>query len=294
VSEGQKQSASPPSPPTTAPAHEPESLVCPACGYDLRAIDSDKCPECGLVIDRSEMSISRIPWEHRREIGRFRAFWKTTGMVMLHPKKFGEEINRPVDYRSARQFQLITVTLAWASTAAWAVGAIVIGVRDGNVHFPRDLGSWLQAICIITSIGSAWLFLFLATGAASYWFHPRSMSIQRQNRGVALSYYACAALAWLWVPSVLLISVDYVDSAPRQLEPLAFGLGLISFVVACVLLLDWYSVSCVLMGAVTHCPAARRWGFLLALPMMWYGCLLLACLLPAAVLFVSLMILSFR
>jgi hypothetical protein len=294
VIQRQEEPTSAPSPATAEQDHVSESLVCPACGYDLRAIASDKCPECGLAIDRSEMSISRIPWEHRREIGRFRAFWRTTRLVMFHPKKFGAEINRPVDYRSARKFQLITTTLAWASAAAWAVAAIVIGLHTGDVHVPRDLGSWLQAAFIVACIVTAWLFLFLATGVASYWFHPRSLSVPRQNRAVALSYYACAALAWLFFPSVMFIPVAFVDSPPWQIQAAFAILAIVTELLLLFLLLDWYIVTSVLMGAVTHCPASRRWGFLLALPMMWYGCLLLACLLPATVLFVSLMILSFR
>ena len=30
-----------------------ERAICAACGYDLRGIDSDRCPECGKTIDRT-------------------------------------------------------------------------------------------------------------------------------------------------------------------------------------------------------------------------------------------------
>src|SRR4051812_12709994 len=44
-------------------------LHCPQCGYNLRGIDSDVCPECGLAIDRVAFAQSQLPWSHRRRIG---------------------------------------------------------------------------------------------------------------------------------------------------------------------------------------------------------------------------------
>ena len=38
--------------PSTNPAAD---LFCPNCGYNLRGIDSERCPECGVVIDREAM-----------------------------------------------------------------------------------------------------------------------------------------------------------------------------------------------------------------------------------------------
>ncbi len=29
-----------------------QSLSCPGCGYDLRGIESERCPECGIVSSR--------------------------------------------------------------------------------------------------------------------------------------------------------------------------------------------------------------------------------------------------
>jgi len=240
------------------------------------------------------MSVSRIPWEHRHEIGRFRAFWKTTRLVMFHPRRLAEEMNRPVDYPSARKFHFITVTLAWVAPAGWVAALIADSVRTGGLHLFTRLGSWLQTILIVSTFLAAWLFLFLATGVASYWFHPKTLSIPRQNRAVALSYYPCASLAWLWLAAALLVPVAFVDSAPRRLENAIFILAIIDELLILFLVLDWYSVSCLLMGAVTHCPPGRRWAFFLTLPLMWLACLLLSCLIPAAVFLISLMILSFR
>ena len=95
------------------------TLVCPECGYDLRAIESGRCPECGLEIDRAAMSVSRLPWAHRRKIGRIRAYWRTNRLAIVRRRRLAEEINRPVSFSDARRFLLVTATLAWIPAAAW-------------------------------------------------------------------------------------------------------------------------------------------------------------------------------
>ena len=168
-----------------------EELVCPACGYDLRAISSENCPECGLAIDRAAISISRIPWEHRKEIGRFRTYWRTTRLVMFHPRRLAEEMNRPIEYRNARRFQFVVVTLAWVPLAGW-IFALLIQEYHPRFQGPGRVGWFLEALVLGVGTLSFWLMILLASGVASYWFHPRRMSIARQNRAITLSYYVCA------------------------------------------------------------------------------------------------------
>ena len=57
----------PPSIPTDDPT---VGRFCPDCGYDLRGISSDRCPECGHAVDPTSLAISIIPWTHRRSLGR--------------------------------------------------------------------------------------------------------------------------------------------------------------------------------------------------------------------------------
>src|SRR3954467_14207873 len=49
----------------------------------------------------------------------------------------------------------------------------------------------------------------MVTAAPSYWFHPRSLPIVRQNRAVAISAYLCAPLTW-W-PLLALIAAAGVS-----------------------------------------------------------------------------------
>src|SRR6188768_3322910 len=89
--------------------HDVSELYCPACGYDLRAIDSERCPECGLEIDRSKLGESVIPWIHRKQIGFYRAFWRTCEMATLRPRQFAREMNLAARLDDAVKFRRIAV-----------------------------------------------------------------------------------------------------------------------------------------------------------------------------------------
>ena len=60
-------------------------LLCGHCLHNLRAVPSDRCPECGRRFDRSRILLPNIPWEQRRYIGRFRAYWRTVRLITFRP-----------------------------------------------------------------------------------------------------------------------------------------------------------------------------------------------------------------
>src|SRR5258707_5024806 len=99
--------------PIAPPTSDDDALRCPACDYDLRALAGERCPECGLAIDRAALSQSQIPWSHRGRIGRFRAYRKTVWMVFRHPKKVAADVSRPVSLDDARRFRRVTVLLTF-------------------------------------------------------------------------------------------------------------------------------------------------------------------------------------
>src|SRR5437763_7142118 len=177
-----------------------QALPCPHCGYDLRAIASERCPECGEPIDRDAARRSQIPWTHRRQIGWWRAYWRTVALVLAHPKKLAAEIARPVSYRDAQVFRWVTIFMAaipsalvmaawWRSADPWersrAFGRL-LPIDSRMLWFP-DLPDDFQGILIVAS--AAITMLITVTGAQSYFFHPRSLSVAMQNRAIALSYY---------------------------------------------------------------------------------------------------------
>src|ERR1700683_5145664 len=89
------------------------SLHCPQCGYNLFGIDaSERCPECGLQIDRGIVGESRLAWMHRRKIGRVRAFIRTAAVGTFRPKQIADEMNRPVSLADARRFRIVCLAIS--------------------------------------------------------------------------------------------------------------------------------------------------------------------------------------
>ena len=165
-------------------------LYCPDCGYNLRGLTSDRCPECGLVLDFIESDTPIIPWERRHELGPFRAYWQTVRMVILRNKVFCRAAYRSVSHRDAQLFRWITIAHAFVP--------LILAMFVELTELADSWGGWRW---VALGAVSALIALLAATGLPSYLFHPRFLTTEQQNRAIALSYYGCAALALL--PAVL-------------------------------------------------------------------------------------------
>lgn len=222
--------ADPPAPAAAAPAE----LFCPDCGYDLRGIESERCPECGLAIDRTQRAGSRVPWVHRRRIGRARAFGRTVEFMTFHAGRLGGEAAlRPVDYAAAQRFRWAVVlfvglppAMVLLALSAWYRGSSFLapipppanpGMNPGagpmsagyDVLIPWAAGLMLWPVPPL----ALFLLPLLVSGVSSYWFHPKDAPVVKQNRAVALSYYACAPLAWLPLGLLLLAGAHLTELA---------------------------------------------------------------------------------
>jgi hypothetical protein len=288
--------------PITTESSTTVDLYCPACGYSLRGIASDRCPECGLTIDRSSAAMSRIPWSHRVRIGRFRAYWRTNVMAILRPGRLADEIRRPVDFRDAQRFRHITVSLAWAPLVAlgtWGYLSL-IDVRAAPSVPPEDRLGWvLEVIALLSAAFSLWLFLLAGSGAGSYFFHPRRLPVSRQNRAIALSYYSCAPLAWLWLPCGLTALFAAVVSQPWGQHGFGATIGVGAWLGAIMsvtlIVLAGYVRTIQLMRRTNHRGVLRTLALAAYLPVAWAAlCCITFLAIPAAVAFCSLVILSLR
>ncbi|MHC4091072.1 MAG: hypothetical protein ACYSVY_12505 [Planctomycetota bacterium] len=124
-------------------------------------------------------------------------------MVMFRHKRFCSEIARPVDYGAAQRFRWLTILHVYLPML---VGTVFLYAFAWPTPFEdRFFDHVFQAVWPMAILHCGMLlFLAAATGIPSYFFHPRDIPIEQQNRAIALSYYACAALAWTPLAFVLL------------------------------------------------------------------------------------------
>jgi hypothetical protein len=264
-----------------------QGLFCPACQYDLRGIGSDRCPECGFAFDRTQLSASRIPWLHRREIGRVRAYLRTINVFTIRSRDLAAEMARPVSLREAQLFRWVTVIIIFVAVC----GTVSIlrpdipwlGLQMGWDF--QEMGAWADLFLPLVQGYSLWplimlyalLLLIGVTGVASYWFHPRALPVELQNRALALSYYTCAPLVWL-APCLLVIAVTPWVDRPRS--PWLYGLGnpwaqvagpvaIIVWAGAVFGLLGWWLHTVRVLRWTTHCSAGRLIAAMVGIPPSW-------------------------
>jgi hypothetical protein len=112
----------------------PADILCPCCGYDLRAIDSERCPECGWDIDRTGLAASQIPWTFRGHgtLGRWRAYWRTMWLATWRIKRLSAELHRPIAARDAKRFATVTALIASVPFALLVIGLVI---NEGGTGF---------------------------------------------------------------------------------------------------------------------------------------------------------------
>ena len=206
-------------------AEIPPDVYCQECGYQLRGLTGDRCPECGRSLEGIRSQSPRIPWVRRRKIGRFRAYWKTVWFVMFRQRQFCEEMARPVSYPDARRFQWVTVLHAYLPVLAATIALYLAYPPTGQAF---DAGQYWRTTFtapppppfMYMARTEVWpvavmhicffLFLVAASGVPSYFLHPRSIPVPFQNRAIALSYYVCAPLACAVFPVLLLWVIIHI------------------------------------------------------------------------------------
>lgn len=223
-------------------------LYCAECGYNLHGIQSSRCPECGHEFDRAAASTSPIPWMHRSEIGRVKAWWRTVWMATFNINALAGSVAALVPYADARRFWLINAALMLlpASTLLFlATGQLVQagpppsfanqtwapGVLDMLVP-------WLMGIEVtFVRITAPILGVPLIMGVQTYWLGRCGPSRRMQDRAAAIGLYASGA----WIGSAIVglaigIVVLGVLTAMTRDIGMCFGVGITAAVAAALLL----------------------------------------------------------
>lgn len=276
-------------------------LPCPGCGYDLRATQSDRCPECGATIDELTRSgEATIPWQQRRRIGRVRAFLATLNWALFHPSRLAKQAGRRVDYASARRFQLICCLIGTAGFAIFETGDLweMRGEIVNPSTAPAATDEW-QPSCVANAgdaaiLAAIWLAVFLwlllGTGVASYFFHPRRLPAPLQARAVALSYYASAPVAlWLLVEAAWTGAQSIATPLAADGEAIAPAIiwGFAGLLVLWCVVWTWWLPAHLLMNGL-HASGGRAAALLLTTALAWPLLLVLVLILvPGLVFFVQ-------
>ncbi len=184
-------------------------VYCPKCAYSLFGTHGDRCSECGYVLKGLRSPTCQIPWGHREKGGWLTRYWRTVWMVTFKNATFCEEYARPINYRDARRFQWVTVAHVYIVmlVASWVAyngykPKTNVFTPTGSMFYPAFTSAtdpwevaynerWLPVVVLATVLP----LLMAITSLPSYFFHPPTINVKRQNAGIALSYYLCAPLA---------------------------------------------------------------------------------------------------
>jgi hypothetical protein len=174
-------------------------LFCPGCGYNLRGIESDRCPECGKAFQRHQLSASQIPWTHRHHIGRFRAFLQTVSTAAFHPQLLANSIQADLSRRDARWFVALCVLPLAAGLGMLLFWLklklnLVISGRGSSlpalVLYPFYLVLSQPVLLVATALLLARSLCLLPAQAARFW----PMSFARREQTISAAAYLAGAL----------------------------------------------------------------------------------------------------
>lgn len=267
------------------------------------------------------MAVSAIPWEHRRSLGRWRAFWRTALIATLRPGRWVSEAAKDLSYPAAQRFRWTVVFLSWLAVAApLVIEQLRLGrnaafdrmvmatlldppLTAGTPGVPKPLrelaACWLIGDATpFVSAGCFLLFLAAFSGVGTYWFHPKSISVERQNRSIALGYYASAPLLLLAGAPVVWAAV--LASETRLFESTVMAAFIVTAAAVGVLMLFATPLlmlrsTLALLHAGTRRRGAALFGAALAIVATWLGLIVLTIgILPAAAGLVRLMVESLR
>ena len=244
---------------TDALAEQEDSLVCPACGYDLRGRVQERCSECGAEIDAQSLKTSQIPWARRKEIGRVKAYFVTLWMVIIDDPRLRYEASRPQVLGDAKKFMRITgLLLAFALVGV----SIWLMMRFGGFGFlaiqkptlwgpPARVAPWVFDLAVPWSAVMAWgalpvmlvMLSFYLSGVHRRMFDVPGLPQRQRERGTAIGCYASAPLVLVVLLAVASFGmVKLMDRRVLHPESLRAWVGILLTLLAGILSLTMIRV----------------------------------------------------
>ncbi len=163
--------------------------VCPECGYSLRRLTSDRCPECGEAFPTSSRvyrrwANRRLPWERRVRGGVATAYLRTILLIIFRPGRAARGVAIPDRYGQAvRWAALHLVVLALLGTGCLSQSyfrdTLITRLAKTDPFFatvgpsPGDLLIWIAQSFALWSLGAGLVPLLGAVlGFAVLGRHP--------------------------------------------------------------------------------------------------------------------------
>jgi hypothetical protein len=120
---------------------------CPECGYSLRGLTEDRCPECGEPFPTTQRTfrrwaIRRLPWDRRHRTSLLRAYFTTVFLILFCPWKAARGLVIPDRWGRAVRWA-VSHALAAAALDALATGPqqeLGVIIADSWPDWP---GPWL-------------------------------------------------------------------------------------------------------------------------------------------------------
>jgi len=242
-------------------------LFCPGCGYNLRGLTGDRCPECGDSIEGLRDPVSKIPWVHRKQIGWWKGYWKTVYLVMFKTQKLAAEVSRPVSYPDARRFRAVTVAIAALSIVGFD---LVLWYSNVGSPFSDPLltAIWDSVVASVVFDIASVLFLLGATNVPGLFLRPRTVPEIQARRAYSLGLYTCAPLALLPIPVLFTLPSLFLEpwSTLVLLRPVlgpALALSLFGLL---------WSTPVQLARRVLPQRQDIGWRLTVGLPVLWIAC----------------------
>ncbi len=249
-------------------------VYCHECGYNLRGIDTARCPECGTDSPALQNAKPSIPWAHRESLGNVRAFLKTVVFASFGLRKLSQNVYLPIDFAESQKFRRWTIGTAMLFAIAFAIWFHVSGVSGLlSDSFFTELREMIWPSFVI--IGLLTLYVVLATGVPSLFFDYRDVPVSLRNNAVALSYYCAAPLAWWPIPlaiSVLIVLQNPIDIPNRWL---AVALTSIAFLAPLTPIVLWCFQLFRIAKRVLRGQTGRKAWLTIGIPLLWFACAIL-------------------